>query len=108
MNDPPHVEAIFRTLKYRPGYPRKLFASLVDAAARGKAFVRWYNTEHLHSAIRFVTPHDRHDRRDVALLAARRKLCAGARTKTPRHWTGGTRNWTPVGPVALNPIHGRR
>jgi putative transposase len=103
-DDNPYVEAIFRTLKYRPGYPRKPFASLVDAAAWVKAFVLWYNTEHLHSAIRFVTPHDRHERRDVAILTARRKLYAGARTKTPRRWTGGTRNWTPIGAVVLNPI----
>lgn len=103
-DDNPYVEAIFRTLKYRPGYPRKPFASLADADAWVDAFVRWYNTEHLHSAIRFVTPDDRHEGRDFAILAARRTLYSRARTKTPRRWTRGTRNWTPIGAVVLNPI----
>jgi putative transposase len=103
-DDNPYVEAIFRTLKYRPGYPRKPFASLADAAAWVDAFVRWYNTEHLHSAIRFVTPEDRHEGRDFALLAARHKLYGCVRAKTPRRWTRGTRNWTPIGAVTLNPI----
>jgi transposase InsO family protein len=103
-DDNPYVEAIFRTLKYRPGYPRKPFASLAAATAWVDAFVRWYNTEHLHSAIRFVTPEDRHEGRDFAILAERRKLYSRARAKTPRRWTGGTRNWTPIGAVVLNPI----
>ena len=50
------------------------------------------------------TPEDRHEGRDFAILAARRKLYARARTKTPRRWTRGTRNWTPIGAVVLNPI----
>ena len=103
-DDNPYVEALFRTLKYRPGYPRKPFASVADAAAWVDAFVRWYNTEHLHSAIRFVTPEDRHEGRDFSILTARHKLYARVRTKTPRRWTRGTRNWTPIGAVVLNPI----
>ena len=59
-DDNPYSEALFRTLKYRPQYPRGRFADI--AAARGWVgrFVAWYNHEHLHSAIRFVTPADRH------------------------------------------------
>jgi transposase InsO family protein len=103
-DDNPYVESIFRTLKYRPGYPRKPFASLAAATEWVDAFVSWYNTEHLHSAIRFVTPEERHEGRDFAILAERRKLYSRARAKTPRRWTGGTRNWTPIGAVVLNPI----
>jgi transposase InsO family protein len=73
-DDNPYVEAIFHTLTYRPGYPRKPLASLAAATAWVDAFVRWYNTEHLHSAIRFVTPEDRHEGRDFAILAERHKL----------------------------------
>ena len=97
-------EAIFRTLKYRPGYPRKPFASLEAARLWVADFVAWYNNEHLHSGIHYVTPIDRHERRDGAILAKRHALYLGAKKQTPRRWTGDTRNWTPIGDVALNPL----
>lgn len=96
-------EALFRTLKYRPGYPRKPFASLEEARTWVEGFVAWYNDEHLHSALRYVTPSDRHARRDVELLAKRHAVYTEAKTATPRRWTGNTRNWTPIGDVTLNP-----
>ena len=96
-------EALFRTLKYRPGYPRKPFASLEEARRWVAGFVAWYNGEHLHSAIRYVTPNDRHERRDVAILAQRHDVYTAAKKTTPRRWTGDTRNWTPLGDVTLNP-----
>ena len=97
-------EAIFRTLKYRPGFPRKPFASLEDARRWVADFVAWYNSEHLHSGIRYVTPIDRHEGRDGAILAKRHALYRSAKKTTPRRWTGETRNWTPVGDVTLNPL----
>jgi putative transposase len=102
-DDNPYAEALFRTLKYRPGYPRKPFAS-IDAAREWVAgFVAWYNGEHLHSAIRYVTPDERHQRLDVPILAQRHRVYSDAFARTPRRWTRHTRNWTPIGPVALNP-----
>ncbi len=102
-DDNPFAEAIFRTLKYRPGYPKKPFANLAEATAWVDGFVAWYNGEHLHSGIRFVRPIDRHEGRDKAILAARHRLYTRAKARTPRRWTRGTRNWTPVGAVRLNP-----
>jgi transposase InsO family protein len=96
-------EAIFRTLKYRPGYPRKPFASLEEARAWVATFVSWYNGEHLHSAIKYVTPNDRHEGRDAAILAVRHALYTAAKRTTPRRWAGNTRDWTPIGTVTLNP-----
>lgn len=96
-------EALFRTLKYRPGFPRKPFASLEHARAWVESFVAWYNGEHLHSALRYVTPSDRHARRDVEILAQRHALYRESRDLHPDRWTGATRNWTPIGDVALNP-----
>lgn len=96
-------EAIFRTLKYRPGFPRKPFASLEDARRWVADFVAWYNGEHLHSGLRYVTPNDRHEGRDKDILAKRHSVYRTARKGTPRRWTGDTRNWTPVGNVTLNP-----
>lgn len=102
-NDNPFSESLFRTLKYRPEYPAQPFADLAAARAWVGAFVRWYNTAHLHSAIRFVTPDDRHAGRDRALLTARQRVYAAARARNPERWTGDTRNWNPIAVVALNP-----
>jgi len=102
-DDNPFAEAIFRTLKYRPGYPKKPFLDLAAATAWVDGFVLWYNTNHLHSGIRFVRPEDRHQGRDITVLAARHVVYTKARARTPRRWTRSTRNWTPVGAVRLNP-----
>lgn len=64
-------------------------------------FVASYNTEHRHSAIRFVTPDDRHFGREHALLAERREVYQRARDRHPERWSRDTRNWTPMGPVRL-------
>jgi putative transposase len=96
-------EAIFRTLKYRPGYPRRPFASLEEARRWVADFVAWYNREHLHSALRYITPDDRHEGRDKAILTGRHAIYGAAKIRTPRRWTGDTRNWTPIGDVTLNP-----
>jgi putative transposase len=102
-DDNPHVEALFRTLKFRPGYPRKPFESLTQAQQWVEAFVAWYNEQHLHSALRYVSPKDRHERRDAQLLTARHELYQRERNRNPRRWTGDTRNWQPIGAVTLNP-----
>lgn len=102
-DDNPFAEALFRTMKYRPGYPKKPFASREEARAWVDGFVTWYNEQHLHSGIRFVTPNDRHEGRDMAILAKRRVVYAKARATTPRRWTGPTRNWSPITAVRLNP-----
>ncbi|MDA1196207.1 MAG: IS3 family transposase, partial [Planctomycetota bacterium] len=102
-NDNPFSESLFRTLKYRPEYPTQPFADLAAARDWVRAFVRWYNSEHLHSAIRFVTPDDRHAGRDLARLTARQLVYERARDANPARWSGATRNWTPILVVALNP-----
>jgi putative transposase len=66
-------------------------------------FVHWYNVEHRHSGIRYVSLAQRHAGEDQAILAARQALYASARDLNPARWSGKTRNWTPVGPVTLNP-----
>ena len=102
-NDNPFSEALFRTCKYRPDWPTKGFATKADAQAWVKSFASWYNGDHLHSAIRFVTPDARHTGTDRATLANRAGLYANARTQNPERWSGKTRNWQPAGPVWLNP-----
>ena len=96
-------EALFRTLKYRPDFPAKPFAELAAATTWVDGFVAWYNGEHLHSGIRFVTPDDRHQGRDAAILARRSTVYEAARAKRRDRWAGKTRNWDRVGDVVLNP-----
>ena len=82
-NDNPFSEALFRTCKCRPDWPTKGFATKADAQAWVKSFANWYNGEHLHSAIRFVTPTARHGGHDRATLANRAGLYANARAQNP-------------------------
>jgi len=102
-NDNAHAEALFRTAKYRPEFPAHGFATLAEARLWATDFVRWYNTEHRHSGIRYVTPAQRHDGYDQDILAARQQLYQAARKAHPARWSGPTRNWTAVGTVTLNP-----
>jgi putative transposase len=102
-DDNPYSEALFRTLKHTPAYPRLPFASLALAQRWMAQFVSWYNSEHRHSAIRYVTPNQRHSGRDQEILAKRHELYRKARRLNPERWTRSTRNWVPVGEVILNP-----
>ena len=102
-NDNPYSEALFRTCKYVPTYPVNGFAALPIARDWVQGFVRWYNHEHRHSGIRFVTPAERHAGNDTEILNRRHALNEQARSRNPSRWSGKTRNWEPVGSVALNP-----
>jgi putative transposase len=102
-DDNAFAEALFRTVKYRPEFPPKGFADLDAARQWTVRFVQWYNDEHCHSGIRYVTPAQRHAGQDRLLLEARHAVYQDARTRNPRRWSRQTRNWTPVTAVTLNP-----
>ena len=102
-NDNPYSESLLKTLKYRPDYPERAFENLFAARQWVGTFVHWYNHEHCHSAIRFVTPGERHAGQDTALLAKRVEVYEAAKAKHPQRWSGSTRNWEPVRVVHLNP-----
>lgn len=102
-DDNPFSEALFRTLKYRPDYPDGPFASLEAAQVWVNRFVRWYNEDHQHSGIRFVTPAQRHDGHDIAILENRKQVYGAARERNPARWTGDIRNWGRIEVVELNP-----
>ena len=102
-DDNPYAEAVFRTAKYRPEFPVKGFAELDAAREWAARFVHWYNDEHRHSGIKYVTPAQRHAGQDRALLTARHELYQRARQSNPQRWSRQTRNWTPVTAVTLNP-----
>lgn len=101
-NDNPFSESLFRTAKYRPEYPSQPFKRLEHARAWADVFVNWYNTEHLHSGINFVTPESRHDGEDHAILKQRDRVYAQARRANPSRWSSKCRDWSPAGEVILN------
>lgn len=72
-NDNPFAESLFRTCKYRPEWPSHGFKSLFKARTWVLKFTRWYNYEHKHSKLRFVTPHQRHIGQDIEILLARKQ-----------------------------------
>lgn len=94
---------MFKTLKYRPEYPLQPFSGLTEARVWVDAFVAWYNHEHRHSGIRFVTPGQRHNGEDKALLEQRKATYTAAKMANPARWSQGTRNWEWIGEVYLNP-----
>jgi transposase InsO family protein len=102
-DDNSFAEAVFRTAKYRPEFPAKGFADLEEARVWAARFVHWYNHEHRHSGIRYVTPAQRHAGEDGRLLGDRHAVYQTARERNPRRWSRHTRNWTPVAAVTLNP-----
>jgi len=102
-DDNAYVESLFKTAKYRPEFPARGFATLEDARQWGRHFVHWYNVEHRHSGIRYVTPAQRHALEDRAILQARHETYLKARERNPARWFRGTRDWSPIEVVTLNP-----
>ena len=101
-DDNPFIESLFKTYKYCPAYPGH-FDSLEDARSWTLDFVHWYNCQHRHSAIKFVTPEQKHRGEDVNILSKRQRTYQQARAKHPERWTRKIRNWSPIEAVHLNP-----
>jgi len=102
-DDNPYSEALFKTLKYHPGYPDKPFESLQQAREWVVGFQHWYNEVHRHSGLKFVTPAQRHRGEDGLILEQRHALYQAAKAERPERWSGPTRNWEAEQIVYLNP-----
>jgi transposase InsO family protein len=102
-DDNAYAESLFRTAKYRPEFPATGFADLEEARAWAAEFARWYNVDHRHSGIRYVSPQQRHTGDDQTILAARHELYSQAQKRNPARWSGKTRDWSHIGAVTLNP-----
>jgi putative transposase len=87
-NDNPYSEAHFKTLKYRPAFPDR-FGSLQDARAHGQSFFTWYNTEHHHSGLGLLTPHDVHHGLAEQRVAVRATVLAAAYAAHSERFPGG-------------------
>jgi putative transposase len=87
-NDNPFSEAQFRTLKYCPAFPER-FGSLEDARAFCHDFFPWYNTEHHHSGLGFLTPAVVHYDLAVTVHAQRTRVLAAAYAAHPERFVKG-------------------
>ena len=96
-------ESLFSTCKGHPSFPDQPFADVEEARIWTQKFARWYDSEHHHSGLKFVTPDQRHRGEDIDLLAQRHALYQAARAQHPERWSGSTRNWEPATRVLLNP-----
>ncbi|WP_231710650.1 integrase core domain-containing protein [Gracilibacillus suaedae] len=99
---------MFRTLKYRPDFPHKGFASLEEARKWAQAFVHWYNQVHQHSGLNFVTPEQCHTGEHIAILEKHREVYDEGMKKHPERWARSVRNWSSYEQVALNLSERRR
>ena len=82
-DDNAFVESLFRTAKYRPEYPARGFCDLASARQWAAEFVHWYNHEHRHSGIQFVTPQQRHTGQDKVILTHRHQVYEQAKQNRP-------------------------
>lgn len=87
-NDNPFSESQFKTLKYRPEFPRQ-FGSLQDGLAHCRVFFQWYNEQHYHSGIGFLTPSSLHYGLAQKTLIARNETMRLAFEKNPHRFVKG-------------------
>jgi putative transposase len=83
--DNPYSEAQFKTLKYRPGFPRR-FDSIEHARAFCREFFGWYNDQHRHSGIGLMTPATVHYGRAEETQAERGRVLEAAYAATPERF----------------------
>jgi putative transposase len=102
-NDNAYAEALFRTAKYCPMWPERPFDTVEQARVWVQTFVAWYNDEHCHSALKYLTPNQRHNGHADELLVKRRAVYELAKAQNPTRWTRKTRNWDLADAVYLNP-----
>lgn len=100
-NDNAYSESLFKTLKSAVGYPRQ-FNSIEEARKWAGRFVQWYNYEHLHSGIGYVTPHQRLTGEDIEIFKARNETYKVAQEAHPERWISKKlKQWDYIDEVIL-------
>ena len=101
-NDNAYAESLFRTLKYHQSYPHRRFRDLLSVRGWVDGFVEWYNAEHRHSGIKYVTPNQRHYGEADSICSIRQQTYEQARQQHPRRWARSTRDWSQPKVVRVN------
>lgn len=102
-NDNAYIESFFKTVKYMPSFPHKGFSTIEEARIWVAQFSRYYNSEHRHSSLKFITPNQRHNGNAEQIMAKRERVYQEAKQKNPERWTKNIRNWELKDIVYLNP-----
>lgn len=84
-NDNPFSESQFKTLKYCPEFPKQ-FEHLNHGVDFGRYFFNWYNTEHYHSGIAWLTPQSVHYNQAQNILAKRQVVLDAAYENKPERF----------------------
>ena len=87
-DDNPYSEAQFKTLKYQPDFPAR-FDSIEQARAFCQRFFAWYNHDHRHSGIGYMTPAAVHTGQAQRLYDARQCVLDQAFVAHPERFTRG-------------------
>ena len=99
-NDNAYIESWHKTLKYTVGYPER-FRSLEHARSWYAEFVQWYNTEHLHSGLGYVTPQQKRSGEADGIYAKRNRTIQEARKRNPLRWRRGKVRTYQSSPVSF-------
>lgn len=100
-DDNPFSEALFKTIKYMPAYPEK-FNTLEEAREWMADFVHWYNTQHKHSGIGYITPEQRASGKEAQIFKNRNEVIQNAFVKHPQRWSKAPKIWIIKPTVILN------
>lgn len=102
-NDNPFSESAFKTAKYHPSYP-PAFSCHDHALDWGREFFHWYNHEHRHSGIAYLTPADVYFGRADAVLTARHAKRMQAYNQHPERYPNGPPTMQTLPPATyINP-----
>jgi transposase InsO family protein len=101
-NDNPFIESFFKTVKFTPGYPGR-FRDIEHTREWMADFVAWYNTEHRHSGIGYITPQQRHSGQVKKIMRFRNEVMEEARIIHPERFSGKPVRWSEHPVVYLNP-----
>ena len=88
-DDNPYIESFFKTTKYHAGYP-KCFHSLKESREWFSNFIHWYNYEHKHSSLQYVTPMEKRKGKHIGIFENRNSVLEKAKLNHPERW--GSRN----------------
>ena len=86
--DNPYSEAQFKTMKYRPDYP-KVFHGIMDARRWARAFFHWYNHVHHHTGLGLMTPATVHYDQVDEVCQQRQKVLDAAYRAHPERFVRG-------------------
>ena len=100
-NDNAYSESQFKTMKYRGDYPSR-FGSIEDARVWIREYVRWYNEEHRHEGLAFLTPLQVHTGQTEVVLAARQQVLDKAYEAHPERFGKAPKVKRPPKEVWIN------